>query len=150
MYIGNWAKTTQRKFNELSYEIKHSKQNLAVLIRYAIAGVFVGIFYVIIGYVLSNWFEFSVPISVTLSYLLTTPVAFILQKTFTFKSARALSQELPRFILVGAMLLILSSAANKYVVLPIPLILNIVIFWLISSILNFLAYKFWVFGGGAQ
>lgn len=126
-------------------KLTHSPGTLSLLIRYGISGLAVGIFYVLIGYLLANWVGLSMPISVTLSYIVTTPVAFTLQKRFTFKSDRALSKELPRFITVGVLLLASSTAANKFIVLPIPLLAQLFAFWLLSSILNFLAYKFWVF-----
>lgn len=126
-------------------KLTHSSGTVSLLIRYSIAGLFVGIFYVLIGYLLSNWIGLSMPVSVTLSYIITTPVAFTLQKRFTFKSDCALSRELPRFITVGVLLLAASTAANKFIVLPIPLLAQLFAFWLLSSILNFLAYKFWVF-----
>jgi len=125
--------------------LNHSSAIMPLLIRYSISGFFVGIFYVFLGYALSAWVGFNIPISVTLSYVATTPIAFALQKKFTFKSNDALITELPRFIVVGIFLLALSTAAHKYVILPIPLIIQLFIFWLISSILNFLGYKFWVF-----
>lgn len=130
------------------HHIKYGSHPILLLIRYFITGLLVGIFYVLFGYMLSNWVGLSVPIAVTLSYIVTTPIAFTLQKKFTFKSANALSEEFPRFIAVGMLLLGLSTVAHKFVILPIPLILKLLAFWLLSSILNFVAYRFWVFSIG--
>lgn len=139
------AQKIKNELPSLWYRVKHSPHFVSLLIRYSISGLFVGVFYVFLGYLLSKWAHVSVPISVTLSYIITTPMAFTLQKKFTFKSNCALSKELPRFILVGILLLGMSSAAQKFLILPIPLIFQFFAFWILSSLLNFLAYKFWVF-----
>jgi putative flippase GtrA len=141
----NLQRSPKNEIVDFWHEIKHGSHPIFLLIRYGISGLFVGIFYVLLGYLLSNWIGLSVPIAVTLSYIVTTPIAFTLQKKFTFKSDIALSKELPRFIVVGIFLLALSTVTHKFVILPIPLIMQLFVFWLLSSILNFLAYKFWVF-----
>lgn len=138
-------KKEENHFVAFWFKVKHGPHPISLLIRYFISGLFVGIFYVLLGYVFSMLVGLSMPISVTLAYIATTPLAFALQKKFTFKSGNSLYKELPRFIVVGVLLLALSTAAHKYVILPIPLIAQLFAFWLLSSILNFLAYKFWVF-----
>jgi putative flippase GtrA len=145
MYFDHNVQKVKNEFSSLWYGVKYSSHFVSLLIRYSISGLFVGIFYVFFGYLLSKWVGLSLPISVTLSYIVTTPVAFTLQKRFTFKSDRALSKELPRFILVGFILLAMSSATQTFVTLPMPLMLQLFAFWMLSSLLNFLAYKFWVF-----
>lgn len=135
----------KNKFVVLWSKVKYGAHPIALLIRYLISGLFVGIFYVLLGYGLSRWIGLSMPVSVTLSYIATTPMAFTLHKKFTFKSNYKLSKELPRFVVVGLLLLVLSAVANKFVILPVPLVAQLFFYWLLSSILNFLAYKFWVF-----
>ena len=130
---------------QLWHIVKHSSHPVSLLTRYFISGLSVGIIYVLLGYVLSNDFGVSMPVSVTLAYIATTPLAFTLQKRFTFKSNRSMRRELPRFITVGILILISAKLANQFVKLPVPLMVQLCIFWVLGSVLNFLAYKFWVF-----
>jgi putative flippase GtrA len=99
----------------------------------------------VLGLLFVESVKLDMPIAVILAYLITTPFAFALHKTFTFKTKNSLSEEVPRFVLVGVVLFVLSKALQIYVSLPIPVFLQIIFFWLLGSVLNYLAYKFWVF-----
>ena len=59
--------------------------NLFEFIRYIISGLIVGIFFIVFNYIFIYLLHFDLPISVTFSYILTTPISFILQRNFTFR-----------------------------------------------------------------
>jgi putative flippase GtrA len=122
-----------------------AENHFAQFIRYLISGFLVGLFYFVLGLAFVELVKLDMPIAVTLAYLVTTPFAFALHKTFTFKTENSLSEEILRFVLVGVVLFVLSKVLQTYVSLPIPVFLQIIFFWLLGSILNYLAYKFWVF-----
>ena len=138
-------KLTMKLINILFSNLLHQRSHSALLLRYIISGLFVGLIYVYLGYFLLTIVGVNTPASITLAYIVTTPLAFFLHKKFTFKSDSSLTKEIPRFILVGFLLFLLSSLSNKYITVSIYPLLQIGIFWILGSLLNFLAYRFWVF-----
>lgn len=134
-----------KQINILLSNLLHERSHCALLLRYIFSGLLVGLIYVYLGYFLLTILSVNTPTSITLAYIVTTPLAFFLHKKFTFKSESTLVKEVPRFILVGFLLFILSSLSNKYITVSIYPLLQIGIFWILGSLLNFIAYKFWVF-----
>lgn len=119
--------------------------NLFEFVRYIISGLIVGIFFIIFNYIFVYLLHFDLPISVTFSYILTTPISFILQRNFTFRNLDEPLTQIIRFLIVVISLLIISKLINQILSELMSVNSIIIFYWFVTSIVNFLVYKFYVF-----
>lgn len=119
--------------------------NLFEFIRYIISGLIVGIFFIVFNYIFIYLLHFDLPISVTFSYILTTPISFILQRNFTFRNLDEPLTQIIRFLIVVISLLIISKLINQILSELMSVNSIIIFYWFVTSIVNFLVYKFYVF-----
>lgn len=94
---------------------------------------------------LLEWF--SAEFAKGISFLLGTVVAFVLNKFWTFEQADYRHAEVGRFIILYSTTLVVNVAVNSSVLYFLPgfTVLAFFIATGVSTVLNFLGQKFWVF-----
>ena len=112
------------------------------LVRYFIVGGSIGIVFLLIGYILriSGWQFYS---STLLSYLLTSPLSFMGQKNIVFRVSAEAGLQIVRFIVVSVVVLMVSTAIQN--IIYTPGISAQFLVWAVVSVVNYLAYRLYVF-----
>lgn len=80
------------------------------ILRYAMVGGLSSLLYLLFAWWLIELSLMSPVLGTVVAYMLVVPVNFVLQKHFTFRSVGAARAELPRFLLVHGMNVVLSAA----------------------------------------
>jgi putative flippase GtrA len=89
----------------------------------------------------------ALSIAKTISYILGMIVAFILNRSWTFKSERKVNKDVIRFIVVYTLSLFLNVSVNHGLLYLFPYAITIAftIATGVSVITNYVGQKFWVF-----
>lgn len=97
-------------------------------------------------YILLNFFNIDVDIAKAISFLLGTVVAFIINKYWTFEKHEKSYGEIVRFVFLYSVTLGANVLTNK-IILDISnvVIIAFLIATGISTVLNFIGQKWWVF-----
>ena len=95
--------------------------------------------------IMINWFHES--LAKTISFILGSVVAFLINKYWTFESKPLEIKEMMKFVTLYLSTLAVNVVVNQIVLLlfPIMIILGFFMATATSTILNFIGMKFWVF-----
>jgi len=128
------------------------------LLYFIIIGVIATVFDFVIYTALSSVLPYT--ISKSISFVLGSALAYLLNKFFTFKQPVHSTRELMRFISLYATTLVANVLVNAIALGQLPVFIGSLLTWEtiiilafiiatgVSTVLNFLGQKFWVFRQG--
>jgi putative flippase GtrA len=136
------------RFSGLLSNLRPEQRELAQkIVRFAMVGGLSSLLYLVFTWVLVDSAAMHPVAGTVVGYLLVIPVNFLLQKHFTFRSNAAAATELPRFLFVHAMNILLSAGIMALIVSTLELapIWGMLATVAVVPIIVFIVLDFWVF-----
>ena len=115
------------------------------IIRYCVAGMFVGATDFGIYYILLNVFPYS--LSKGISFICAGIVAYLFNKYWTFEQLRPSRAEIMRFVMINVLMLEINVLVNQSILSlwPGKVFVALLLAGQVTNILAFVFFKFWVF-----
>ncbi len=134
-------------FNRLTQLIPFFEDKFWRFVRFGIVGGLATLTYAVVSYFLITDIQLGAAISSSLAYLVSVPISFFGQKYFTFNSQGRVVVEVPKFIVVQVINIILCGVIMSVAteVLHFPAIVGIAFVVLLIPLASYLMFAGLVF-----